>query len=563
MTKVVSTNVNTAQEYQDVLERVYLLPTDAELQDLQGDVGTLQGDVGTLQGDVGTLQGDVGTLAAIVPNTLGNQLDGSPAYEDFDRPEGFLVSGMTTKSGDPFTISGPGGATAFISGNALSNAGGGNFYATPGTSPTLLTEAWGVVSFSPVGTDAPVQGPQAVIMFTDDGATGLNGGLLHLEITPNNPTMKATITGATNLVTLSGTAKYSHGNEGYKKIPIDGSLHRVGLSYIRKATALEDILIAHLPFGRSIEYKGDTKIRAVMDGAYWANWQIITPTAANDGWQPKWHGMAYGQRRSRVPALLAGAPNESDYARLLGKTGGNGDNIKSRIRIDPTAVGWYAIATGVSLSFNLIGGDITFSGQSNSGRKSKCSISLGWESGRNLVVNNIDFPVGRWTGTTQISKFRISSASSSGGYQLDVHIDEVINNLDFVVIDLEGYFTPVLSPVVGATPLANASYERKVNLTDTFDVTTTGNATRTLTPGLSPTNMYLPDSTAPSQRLILVNTVALESDTFHFVRPSSASNSWVLENSSDSVAFHTISSGTWCDVAIKSGKFIVVRQGSL
>tara|TARA_R110002153_G_scaffold89925_1_gene219926 strand:- start:291 stop:2261 length:1971 start_codon:yes stop_codon:yes gene_type:complete len=507
-------------------------------------------------------------LLDIAPNTLGNQIDGSPAYEDFDRPENFVVSGMTTKSGDPFTINGPGSATAFIKDNALTNEGGGNFYMTPGTSPTLLTEVWGAVSFIAVGAGDAGVGPQAVIMFTDDGPTGLDGGLIHLEVTPLGSSLKTTVTGAGNLLPYAGTATILNGGAFHRGVELDGTQHRIGLKYVRKATAAEDELYIYLPLGQITKFVGDVKVRQIMDASYWGVGQIQTPTSATDGEQPRWHGIGYGRRRSNTPSVLSGAASVETQLRNLGKMGGlKLDNLKKRIRINPTGVGWYTVATQVSPStaMNAIGGEFTFSGINNAGRLSKGRVVFGWETLKGLNIESVEYPIGFWSGNTMLDAFRVSQdTTGNDSFQLDVYINDFGNLIgDAVVIDLDGYFTAVESPVVGATPLSSKSHERKLDFNKGFADNITGNATRTATPGISSHELYLPDHTAPSQRLILDNSVALASDTFHFVRPSTAANGWILENSSDSVAFHSVGSGTWCDVAMRSGKFIVVRSGTL
>jgi hypothetical protein len=502
-------------------------------------------------------------------NPLANPLSPSKAaslpWEDFDRAEGTLVNGMTTKSGHTFLASGPGATAAAIGDNGVVNTDNVYMGFTWTNSGTPITEVWGVISFKEVGTGGYTTGPQAVLMFNNGGPVDLLNGLIHIEFTPTGYSPKITTNGAANLAALGGTVTEVNGNDvgaGIYRLKVDGSKYLVGLVYVQKASAALDELYIHLPDGKIVKYVGDTKVRTVMTGCYWGTAQIQTPVS--NGFQPRWHALHYGPRRSNVLRALSGAAKDTDTLPL--REISRFHKRRQRIVMTPTATGWYTIANASDASGvnTFLGGVVRISARDAAGRQEFAELACGIEATDAPRIQRIDRPYGTWASGPTVSRIRLSRDSSAGGAkQLEIYFAQYSGSTDITVIDLEGQFEPILSPVVGSTALTGYSREQSLVLTQGPSLLQANNTDITLTPGVDNPRQVANNANSPAKTISLDDAKAIDGDFFVITR--TGTNPYNVANLSDAVVLKSLAQNTWgrFDRSTSTGKFVLTEYGTL
>lgn len=373
-------------------------------------------------------------------------------WEDFDRPDGVLVQGMQTKSGHVLLATGAGAAAAVVNNRGVIAAD--NTYMML-TDSQLITEVWGVFSQEKAEPDDQFE-LQVVIMFSSDGSTVINAGLIHAQVSAVKYSVEITTTGPSGLVPLETVAdvseRYGLTTDGVLlHDPRGGTLYSCGLTYARGASAVDDVISFHLPDGRIIDFTNCAEIRTVMDGAYHGVWQL---TGAAEGQAtPKWHAFQIGPRKSDKTRALGGAASLADAAWL---TGEKFAQRHRRTLILPQG-GWYTVAEGVVFGGLAVAGAVrltavgTTVGNFNQAWEFRCSA----QSAANVVpeltsvhkFKSIGFD-GQWP----IEDVRLSY-NDAPLMHLDLHVPDTGANPVTVSLDCIGFFKLLDEPIAGATPL--------------------------------------------------------------------------------------------------------------
>ena len=326
------------------------------------------------------------------------------------------------------------------------------------------------------------------------------------------------------------------------------------MEYTAGATDLDDILTIYMPDGRVFDYVGDARLRVIMSTCYHGTWQLIGGSGG------RWHSIALGPERASVAAANGGAAMAVNLVPTLGL---NQYYNKQRVRIKPTGVGWYTIATQKvqDSSSNAIAGHITLHARENGGRHTSMEAYVTCHGTGTPEIKLIGTGYGGYGGHS-MTQIRLSTDSAAkGSKQLDVYVAYYSAVIDEINIDLDGSFTVVADPVVGAVALAKSRVQvawDAASLTRT-ETNVTG---KTFTPGTDYGTQILTNHYEGVIDFFVDNTVASGSDKFEFARAAGWAQNAVLKNTSDSSTIATLTPGTTVRIGVISGKFAAISKGT-
>ena len=359
--------------------------------------------------------------------------DGDRAFDNFFRSDRLLQADVTA-SGHTWALTGAGAATAAISNHAFIATG--NTYAYLAFGRTI-TKYEGVFSFGPNDTG---------IAMIADHSNDLQS-MLHLNIYPAFWALTKRVSGE--------APPWTEVLYGFYNLLTDGTKYRFSISISGNTVTVV------APDGK-ISSATDADI-GIINPQYVA-WQI---TGANSG---TWHMVSIGETRDDVRTILGGAAPLGEVGWLRGTLGA----WKQRVSFTtPATVGWYRIATAASYATFAMMGKILISARD-------IYIAQTWElfaacvhsDAAPILVSHLGGQNGN------IDQVRLST-STGVGIGLDIHLANA--RATEIVVDFTGMFTPVPTPVEGATVLPTGAQIRSF-MENSVDVAVAkaGGGTRTL-----------------------------------------------------------------------------------
>lgn len=395
----------------------------------------------------------VATAGADAPNPLltSTEVHSSP-WDDFDAVNGTLMSTRTTPNGFAWTLQGAGGATAsIVKGGYVATD---NTYAIlTDTQPALEAESdfsWGLASGSVAAT-----GAGSALIWSSDGTVS-SGSLLHLTFGSDYWNLEKAVTGgAGTLGAMASDPVELHGIPAAQVAPgqwLGGPLRMDGTRYRIRGVIDRTACTLTLYMPDSTAWRWNDPAICTMAAANSVIWQ---QGAIATGMAPIYiNGASIGPRKA---ANVAVSNDQTLLSQRLAFT------LLSEIPIAPTASGWYTIATHYAHSYpnNKMGGTVTIYGQDAGQRAALFLIHVGGEGGATgdtLAAGDtrldIDPYLGSWAGGV-IDTARLSHNQANGALQLDIHVNTPSAADTSLVAVFDGYFTPVVTPVVGAMPLVS------------------------------------------------------------------------------------------------------------
>ena len=475
---------------------------------------------------------------------------GDATVENFDRPNGTLVQNLITNSGNTLDAGGAGAATARCMNGYMESDD--NIYLGM-LSTELVTRVEGVLSLHNNTAN------QGVIMFNGGPNSNSLDKLIHLECNATQISMKATTTGAGNLTGMAqaATERNQQSAVGTHLIPaLYDKKFSLALEYYAGATALDDVIALFMPDGRILEWTNDARIRGVMATCYSGTWQ------SRDANQ-RWHQISSGQTRADTATLLGGSIDKTELTSRLDLTT-KYKSIKT-VSFTPTAVGWYKILDGITMSgaMSVLTGDVELISSDNAGRNTQFKSYINIHRSDVPINEYISRGFGDYAGQ-HILKTRMSNdGSGTGAKQLEIYVNKYVNSSDRVVVRFTGAGTLVANPAVGSTPLAGISREQVIYDVNDGVKTEGAQSTKTFLPGLDKKNQILINSYSSNVDFFIDNSIANETDKFFFVRAQGYANSAVIKNLSDGSTIVTLSATQTATLALISGKFMLLNKGSI
>ena len=371
-------------------------------------------------------------------------------WDDFDAPDGTLVSGRVAPSGQTWACTGGGAATAYISNQAYT--GTGNTYCSLADTQ-IVTEAQEVFSWVPNSTATSFNG--ATIIFSSCGSVNC-GALLHMGLNSTGwELLKSTGGGfnpvgymASPPVELDGLsiAQVHWGTWLGGNLPMNGAKYR--FRAVINSTACT--YTAYMPDATTWQWT-DPDICTIGPQLNSMIWQVQGPSSSsvNDA---VINAVSIGPSKAENVASTNTAAKLETQARLVNKQWSS---------INGTADGWYTIATGpVESIYPTMGGTVKIYGSDPAERIALFTINVGAQSQAGGVSqSNVTFSITPLLTTAfaggVVDQVRLSNDATTGNLQLDIHIATPSYPGITLAAEFDGYFVPVTNPVVGVTPLTN------------------------------------------------------------------------------------------------------------
>lgn len=345
--------------------------------------------------------------------------------DDFDAVDGTLIQGRVSPTGQTWAATGTGAATTkIVGGVAISAAAANNTYMAMDYGKTLSYVS-GAFSLGPdnSGTDPTASG---VTIIADQDSVGLNT-MLHLQMSATTWTLDKRISGGSFIGLASGVYN----------LLTDGTVYGVAM-----AVDNTNHTVTVFDPGGGITTVTDADIGVAIIPRY-AEYQL---GASTGGYVARWHSVAAGPTSVvSLRGLGMGAPMSA----IAFLTGNTGTRLQRTSFVTPATSDWYRIATQTTYStFTMMGHVKISSVDSATAQQLEFNVAalaagtpyLAQEfSAQNNVFNQV----------------RLSTDSVNHLIGLDVHLNAA--RAATVNVEFEGFFTPVLAPVAGATVLPTAN----------------------------------------------------------------------------------------------------------
>ena len=337
-------------------------------------------------------------------------------FDDIDQP----LNGRTAPSGNVWSVSGPGAATAAIS-NGVFVHGGNNCYASLqyGAAVKRLQGAFSFVRSANANPTDYVT-PQ-VVLIAQQSSLDL-GTMIHWQITAKGWSIQKRLSGG-SFVTLSG---------GEYEIRADGTVYSAEM-LISGST----VILNHPDGSTSTLTDSDFVTIAATAGT----WQIQQDTAQS-AYVPRWHGVSIGKAASKLTIPAAGTASASEVRWLTG------DRISKRARIDRQVIsttGWYKIADSGIVGTFLGVGKIKLAAETATGLSTLAEIWVAAEASGTPILEQKNCYV---RGSAPLSQIRVSTSGSNVSVEA-LFPDATANPVTFSA-DFEGVFNPVRFPLASS-----------------------------------------------------------------------------------------------------------------